>query len=66
MKWIRNNEALRASGDREAIAIYNEYSGLAMNVFENLSREDIKAIIAYFKEYPCNTPTLAANPTPAP
>ena len=31
--WIRNNNALRASGDADAIAIYEEYNGAAMSAF---------------------------------
>jgi mono/diheme cytochrome c family protein len=51
MKWIRNNEKLRASGDKDAVAIYNEYGGASMNIFENLSDDQIKSVISYFKEY---------------
>ena len=36
IKWIRNNEALRKTGDAQALAIYNEYNGAAMNLFEQL------------------------------
>ena len=25
--WIKNNSALRASGDKDAIAVFNEYNG---------------------------------------
>lgn len=47
IKWIRNNQELRESGDADAIAIYNEYNGAAMNLFTNLSDEEIKSIIMY-------------------
>lgn len=47
IKWIRNNQELRESGDPEAIAIYNEYNGAAMNLFTGLSDEEIKSIIMY-------------------
>lgn len=47
LKWIRNNEALRKSGDADAIAIYNEYNGAVMNAFENLSDEEINSIIMW-------------------
>ena len=30
LKWIRNNAELRASGDRDAIAIFEEYGGSVM------------------------------------
>jgi cytochrome c oxidase subunit 2 len=47
IKWIRNNQELRNSGDADAIAIYNEYNGAAMNVFTDLSDEDIKSVLMY-------------------
>lgn len=52
LAWIRNNAALRASGDADAIAIFEEYGGSIMTPFENLSEEDIKNIIAYTDEAP--------------
>ncbi|GGF78099.1 c-type cytochrome [Wenyingzhuangia marina] len=45
--WIKNNNKLRASGDADAKAIYEEYGGVAMSVFEFLSDEQIEDIIAY-------------------
>lgn len=51
LKWIRNNEALRASGDKDAIAIFNEYNKVVMNNFESLSEDQVKSIITYFKEW---------------
>ena len=44
LKWIKNNEKLRASGDKDAIAVYNENGKSAMNVFENLSDDQIEQI----------------------
>jgi cytochrome c1 len=61
LKWIKNNEKLRASGDKDAIAIYNEYGGAAMNSFENLSDDQIKSIITYFKEWTPPAPKVAAG-----
>jgi len=61
LKWIRNNEKLRASGDADAIAIYNEYGKASMNVFENLSDVQINSVISYFKEY---TPPVPTGPLP--
>lgn len=51
LKWIRNNEALRASGDKDAIAIFNEYNKVVMNNFESLTEDQVKSIITYFKEW---------------
>lgn len=47
VKWIRNNEKLRKSGDADAIAIYEEYNGTAMNLFEDLNDDQINSIIMY-------------------
>ena len=46
-KWIKNNGKLRASGDADAKAIYAEYGGVAMSVFEFLTDKQIEDIIAY-------------------
>lgn len=45
--WIKDNGALRASGDADAIAIYDEFKGSPMTAFPQLSDEDIDAILAY-------------------
>ncbi|MDO6738059.1 c-type cytochrome [Wenyingzhuangia sp. 2_MG-2023] len=45
--WIKNNNKLRASGDADAKAIYEEYGGVAMSVFEFLSDKQIEDILAY-------------------
>lgn len=45
--WIKNNNKLRASGDADAKAIYEEYGGVAMSVFEFLTDAQIDDIIAY-------------------
>ncbi len=57
LKWIRNNEKLRASGDKDAIAVFNEYNKVVMNNFETLSEDQVKTIISYFKEYTTPVPT---------
>ncbi|MBF4986435.1 cytochrome c, partial [Nonlabens mediterrranea] len=46
-KWISNSAALIASGDAQAIAVYNEYNQTAMNAFPQLSNVDIDNILAY-------------------
>jgi cytochrome c2 len=45
--WIKDNQALRESGDADAIAIYEEYNGSVMTAFPGLSNEDIDDILAY-------------------
>jgi mono/diheme cytochrome c family protein len=52
IKWIRNNEALRKSGDADANALFKEYGGAAMNIFENLSPDQVKHILEYIKTAP--------------
>lgn len=47
--WIKDNNALRASGDQDAIDIFNEYNGMPMTAFPQLSDDDIDAILAYTK-----------------
>lgn len=46
-KWIRNNAELRASGDRDAIAVYEEYNGAAMSAFPQLTDQNIDDILYY-------------------
>lgn len=47
--WIKNNEKLRKSGDERAIAIYDEYNGQAMNLFENLEDSEITSILMWIE-----------------
>ena len=62
-KWIVNSKALIASGDAEAVKIYEEYNKVAMNAFPQLSTVDIDNILAYTdtpKEPPPPVATAAA------
>ena len=61
ISWTRDNAAFRASGDKDAIAIFNEYNGMVMPAFAQLSEQDVKDIMLYTKEG--NKP-VAAGPTP--
>ena len=45
--FIRNSQALIASGDAEAVAIYNEYNQLVMPSHEFLSDDDLMNLLAY-------------------
>lgn len=45
--WIKNNQKLVKAGDERAVAIYNEYNGAAMNIFENLSDAQITSILMW-------------------
>jgi cytochrome c2/preprotein translocase subunit SecG len=46
-KFIRNSQALIASGDAEAVAIYNEFNQLVMPNHEFLSDDDLMNLLAY-------------------
>lgn len=46
LKWTKSSTALIASGDKDAVAIFNEFNKMAMVDFD-LPDADIKAIFAY-------------------
>ena len=45
--WIKDNAALRASGDRDAIEIFEEYKGSPMTAFPQLTDQNIDDILYY-------------------
>ncbi|HBF20130.1 MAG: cytochrome C [Owenweeksia sp.] len=47
VKWVKDNAALRASGDAEAKAIFEEFNGSVMPAFPNLSESDVEDILTY-------------------
>jgi len=47
LRWVRNNQELRESGDADAIAIYEEFNGSAMPAYPQFSDDDILNILAY-------------------
>ncbi len=61
IKWVKDNAALRATNDPEAIAIFNEYKGIPMTAFGNLTDADIKNIVVYIE----NAPIVAPKPVAA-
>ncbi len=56
--WVKNSSALIASGDAEAVAIYEEYNKTPMNAFPQLSNKDIDDILAYVNEPKATKATL--------
>ena len=48
--WVRNSQAMIASGNARAVAVWNEYKPTQMNAFPTLKDEDIDNIFAYVKE----------------
>ncbi|MGJ1411166.1 cytochrome c3 family protein [Sphingobacterium thalpophilum] len=59
IKWIRNSQALIASGDAEAIKIFEEYNKSVMTSFTDLSDDQIKSVIAYIKDASVEKPKEA-------
>ncbi len=55
--WIKDNAALRKSGDRDAIEIFEEYNGSVMTAFPQLSDQQIDDILYY---------TTVGDPVPPP
>jgi cytochrome c oxidase subunit 2 len=47
LSWIKNNQKLVKSGDERANKIYAEYNGAAMNIFENLSDDQITSVLMW-------------------
>ena len=60
-KWIKNSSALIASGDAEAVAIFEEYNKTPMNAFPQLADGDIDNILAYVMEPKKAPPKAIAN-----
>ena len=51
-KWIRNSAELIESGDKQAVAVYEEYNKAVMTAFPYFSDEDLDNVLAYIKEGP--------------
>ncbi len=58
--WIHNSAEMIASGDAQAIAIYEEYNKTAMPAFPQLTSAEIGDILAYVGQ-PKPTPIAAAT-----
>ena len=50
IKWVKNSQALIATGDKDAVAIFNEYNKSVMTAFTDLSDDQIKSVLAYIKD----------------
>jgi cytochrome c2 len=59
--WIRNNQAVLATGNPYFTKLFNERNKTPMNVFTNLKDEDISAILKYVESY---TAPVAVGPKP--
>lgn len=60
-KWIKNNEELRASGDKYANEVYEKFNKVPMTVFPNLSDQDISDILEYTTNPPVAEPAADAT-----
>lgn len=60
-KWIKDNKALRASGDKYANEVYEKFNKTEMTQFPNLSDTDINDILAYTTNPPAPAPAAAAD-----
>ncbi len=47
IKWVKNSQALIASGDPAAVKVFNEFNKTVMTPFPELSDDDVKNILAY-------------------
>ena len=52
IKWIKNSAELIASGDADAIAIYEEYNQSPMPAFPYFSDDDVRDVLAYIEQAP--------------
>ena len=52
IKWIKNSAEMIASGDPDAIAIYEEYNKSPMTAFPYFSDDDVRSILAYIEQAP--------------
>lgn len=48
--FIRSSQTMISNGDKEAIAIYDEYNGIAMPDHKHLDEEQINSILGYIAE----------------
>ncbi|MDY3318682.1 c-type cytochrome [Riemerella anatipestifer] len=58
-KWIKDNKALRASGDKYANEVFEKFNKTEMTTFPGLSEKDIDDILAY-----TTNPPVAEQPAP--
>ena len=59
-KWIKDNKALRASGDKYANEVFDKFNKTEMTAFPSLSDQDINDILAYTTNPPAAEPAADA------
>ena len=60
--WIRNSQAMIASGDAYAVKLYNDYGKSQMTAFPNLKDADIDNILAYITAQVAGAGTVKPPP----
>jgi mono/diheme cytochrome c family protein len=60
--WIRNSAEFIASGDEQAVAVYEEYNKAAMSAFTYLTDDDLDNILAYLEVGPAEAEEVALQP----
>ena len=61
IKWIKNSAEMIASGDPDAIAIWEEYNKSPMTAFPYFSDDDVKNILAYIEQAPEKQAVIATT-----
>lgn len=64
-KWIKDNKALRASGDKYANEVFEKFNKTEMLQFPNLTDKDIDDILAFTTNPPAPEPEKTAETVPA-
>lgn len=62
-KWIKDNKALRESGDKYANEVYEKFNKTEMTAFPSLSDQDINDILEYTTNPPAPEPAADAAAT---
>ena len=61
IKWIKNSAEMIASGDPQAVAIYEEYNKSPMTSFLHFSDEDVVNILVYIEAAPSMVEAVSAS-----
>lgn len=61
IKWIKNSQALIASGDADAVKIFEENNKLVMTSFTDLSDDQVRSVLAYITDASKEKPKDATN-----
>jgi mono/diheme cytochrome c family protein len=60
--WVKNNAVFRASGDKDAIAIWEKFGKSEMTAFPTFTNENIDDIVAYVESVPVEGPKVDGPP----